>query len=71
MAVEIMKQIAFSITQMNTEMTDDPFDMPAQNTELYVVHNNFQHDLEFVWWVLIWILTEHTGHTSEICEHTL
>ena len=65
MAVEIMKQVAFSV--IDTEMTDNPFDMPAQDTGSYVVHN-FQHDLESVWWILVWILTEHTGRTSEICK---
>ena len=48
-------------------MTDNLFDMPTQETKSYVIHN-FQHDLESVWWILVWILTERTGCTSEICK---
>ena len=73
MAVEIMKQIAFLKPQRATIGEPIPtldtllLHVPALDTEQHVVHN-FQHNLESVWWILVWILTARTGNTSEACK---
>ncbi|KAF4581317.1 Peroxisomal membrane protein PAS20 [Pleurotus pulmonarius] len=49
------------------EMPDFDQAIPSNNPEYgHVVVYNFQHDLESVWWILLWSATSRVSHTPSI-----
>jgi len=68
MAVEIMTQIPITRKPAPTTSNTSFFYYPTNNIVAKKVVHNFQHDLESIWWILVWILTKRTGSTNAVCK---
>jgi len=50
-----------TLLQSEAELAED-FPPGPPKPDVHVVHN-FQHDLESLWWSVVWTLTHRSGHT--------